>query len=131
MDWIGIYRRQPIAFRGTQLTDSLVKQAYRGSLSRAVFPLTAEFAAGSNNSNVAMTGKAVVIPDVQSYSGPYYICSGTVRSEACLPIYDAACSRVIGLLDAESDIPNFFTDEVVLDLCKVCAELGAVNMWEP
>jgi hypothetical protein len=45
--------------------DALVKEGYVGGISRPVFPLTAEFAALSNNSAVAMSGRAVVI-DVRS-----------------------------------------------------------------
>lgn len=53
----------------------LLKEAYRGAASRAIFPLTAEFAEQSNNSWVALNAKAKLVADVSAYEGPYY---GTV-----------------------------------------------------
>ena len=43
-----------------------MKEAYVGEPSRAFFPLTPEFAAGSNNSTVAMTSTAIIIPVLAS-----------------------------------------------------------------
>lgn len=52
--------------------DVLVKEAYIGEMSRAIFPLTPEFQKISSNSTVGATGKAKVIADVESFEGPYY-----------------------------------------------------------
>jgi len=41
---------------------ALLKEAYVGEPSRAYFPLTTDFAVGSNNSTVAMSNIGVVIP---------------------------------------------------------------------
>ncbi len=75
-----------------------------------MFPLTASFAAISNNSTVAMKGVSVLIGDTLTpTSDTYYECDARVRSEFCCPIFNAAGTSVIGIIDAESFIPNFFT----------------------
>ena len=75
MEWIGVYRRADVCFLGFVISvyasvpnvdssvaqDALVKEAYCGSISRPVFPLTEEFASLSSNSSVGLTGKANVI----------------------------------------------------------------------
>ena len=66
-DWFGIYRK--ISYHGNEV---LVKEAYTGEPSRAIFPLTNEFAEISNNSWVGMKGIGKVIQDVNNYDGPYY-----------------------------------------------------------
>ena len=60
-DWLGIYQRR-VNPAGLPV---LVKLSYVGRPSRAEFPLTPEFAAGSTNSTVGLTGRALVIDDVQ------------------------------------------------------------------
>jgi L-methionine (R)-S-oxide reductase len=91
VDWFGIYRRveyqgyySDFIFLTFRSTDSLIKEAYLGEPSRAVFPLTKEFAEISNNSWVGISGKSRVIQvtnlltlkltkqDVNAYDGPYY-----------------------------------------------------------
>eukprot|EP00002_Diphylleia_rotans_P027834 TRINITY_DN5599_c0_g2_i2.p1 TRINITY_DN5599_c0_g2~~TRINITY_DN5599_c0_g2_i2.p1 ORF type:complete len:186 (-),score=36.62 TRINITY_DN5599_c0_g2_i2:260-817(-) len=57
IDWIGIYRATTLS----DGTPALVKEAYRGSPSRAIFPLTAAFAEGSTNSTVGLSGKMSLI----------------------------------------------------------------------
>ena len=104
-DWLGVYYRLP-----RLEADVLLKLAYRGLPSRAEFPLSEAFAAASNNSKVGRSGRGVVIDDVrqwQSEGGAYYECDPKVRSEVCLPVFDAA-GEVIGILDAESAQPGFF-----------------------
>lgn len=104
-DWLGVYCQVPGA-----AADVLLKLAYRGLPSRAEFPLTEAFAVASNNSKVGRSGRGVVIDDVrqwQSEGGAYYECDPKVRSEVCLPVFDAA-GEVIGILDAESAQPGFF-----------------------
>ncbi len=60
-DWVGIYQRR----MNTAGLAVLVKLSYVGRASRAEFPLTQEFAAGSTNSTVGLTGRALVIDDVK------------------------------------------------------------------
>uniref|UniRef100_UPI0035B1D2EA hypothetical protein n=1 Tax=Chitinimonas sp. TaxID=1934313 RepID=UPI0035B1D2EA len=82
--WLGIYQARELAGG-----PALVKLAYTGKPSRAEFPLTAEFAAHSNNSTVGLSGKARLIASVDAYlaeGGAYYTCDAAVQSEACLPL---------------------------------------------
>eukprot|EP00743_Colponemidia_sp_Colp-15_P005568 GILK01005989.1.p1 GENE.GILK01005989.1~~GILK01005989.1.p1 ORF type:complete len:622 (-),score=56.34 GILK01005989.1:74-1660(-) len=124
-DWIGIYR---------VCTDpsgnlSLMKESYRGEASRALFPLTAEFARKSNNSTVAMYAKGAIISDTTDIDAesPYYKCSPKVRSELCLPILNSR-GHVLGIIDVESWRPNFFTLQKVLPVLLVCMDLGSTNL---
>jgi L-methionine (R)-S-oxide reductase len=105
-DWLGLYQA-----RTTKLQQRiLVKLAYRGRPSRAEFPLTEEFAQGSTNSTVGLSGSARVIDDVAAYTaegGGFYVCDDAVQSEACLPIFDEA-GKILGIIDAEAEPKNFF-----------------------
>lgn len=106
-DWLGIYQRRD---RPGQ-PPALVKLAYRGRPSRAEFPLTADFAKGSTNSTVGLSGKASVIRDVAAHTaqgGGFYVCDVAVQSEACLPILTDT-GEVIGILDAEAAPVGFFS----------------------
>lgn len=69
-DWVGIYR----VVEEEDGKKSLLKEAYRGAVSRGIFPLTEAFAAGSNNSTCAMTRKAKVVKDTLELNPdePYY-----------------------------------------------------------
>ncbi len=106
-DWVGIYQR-----RINQVgNDVLVKLAYRGRPSRAEFPLNAEFAKGSTNSEVGLSGGAKLIDDVLTYAaegGGYYVCDDAVQSEICVPIFDPTNGKVIGIIDAEASPKAFF-----------------------
>jgi putative methionine-R-sulfoxide reductase with GAF domain len=102
-DWSGIYRRIPTA----EGYDALRKEACLGRPSRALFPLTAEFAATSNNSTAARSGRAILVDDVDAHLAagrPYYECDADVRSELCVPILDG--DRTIGLVDLEAFVPR-------------------------
>ena len=106
-DWVGIYQRR-INLVGN---DVLVKLAYRGRPSRAEFPLNAAFAKGSTNSAVGLSGEAKLIDDVAVYTaegGGFYVCDDAVQSEICVPIFDAADGKVIGIIDAEASPKAFF-----------------------
>jgi L-methionine (R)-S-oxide reductase len=106
-DWVGIYQRRVNAVGNTVL----VKLAYRGRPSRAEFPLNAEFAKGSTNSSVGISGQAKLIDDVAVYTaegGGFYVCDDAVQSEICVPIFDTAGSNVIGIIDAEAAPKAFF-----------------------
>jgi len=123
VDWLGIYRKITKA-NGDVV---LVKEVYKGSFSRAEFPLTQEFAKTSNNSTVGLSGKAVFFQDLLIYKGPYYECDGQVQSEYCGSILNKK-GEVIGIIDAESFHKNFFTPEKILQLTKVCQDLGKINL---
>ena len=106
-DWVGIYQRRlnPVG------NSVLVKLAYRGRPSRAEFPLNAEFAKDSTNSTVGLSGQAKLIDDVAAYlaeGGGFYVCDDAVQSEICVPIFDAADGKVIGIIDAEASPKAFF-----------------------
>lgn len=105
-DWVGIYQRRANA-AGEPV---LVKLSYVGRPSRAEFPLTPEFAAGSTNSSVGLTGRALVIDDVKEHlkaGGGFYVCDDQVQSEACLPLLDEA-RNVVGIVDAEAKPRSFY-----------------------
>jgi L-methionine (R)-S-oxide reductase len=117
--WVGIYQRRKLPAG----SEALVKLAYRGRPSRAEFPLTAEFAQGSTNSQVGLSGKAVVIPDVEAHvrsGGGFYVCDTAVQSEACLPIFAPGGMDVVGILDAEAEPKAFFTPERLAVLVAAC-----------
>lgn len=106
-DWVGIYQRRinPVG------NPVLVKLAYRGRPSRAEFPLNAEFAKGSTNSTVGLSGQATLIDDVAVYKaegGGFYVCDDAVQSEMCVPIVDPADGKVLGIIDAEASPKAFF-----------------------
>ena len=105
-DWVGVYQRR----NNASGADVLVKLAYRGRPSRAEFPLTAEFATGSTNSAVGLSGQAKLIDDVAAYTaqgGGFYRCDDAVQSEFCVPILDSD-GKVIGIIDAEAAPSGFF-----------------------
>lgn len=105
IDWLGLYQA-----RRRSGARKLVKLAYRGAPSRAVFPLTEEFAARSNNCAVCHSGRARLIPDIEAYQaggGGYYECDARVRSEVCLPLY-GEFGDILGILDAEAFLTDFF-----------------------
>lgn len=105
-------------------SDILLKLAYWGSISRSEFPLTKEFASHSNNSTVGITGKAVIVESVSDYTGPYYECDAQVESEFCCPILGRD-RQVMGIIDAESFEKNFFTQEKIIQIAKVCMDLAS------
>ena len=122
VDWLGIYQTIEKA-NGDRV---LVKLAYQGAPSRAEFPLTEEFAKNSNNSTVGLTGKAVIFQDIEEYQGPYYKCDSKVQSEFCVPILNSE-GAIRGIIDAESFQKQFFTAERLLQIAKVCFDLGHVD----
>jgi putative methionine-R-sulfoxide reductase with GAF domain len=106
-DWVGIYQQRinPVG------NSVLVKLAYRGRPSRAEFPLNAEFAKGSTNSAVGLSGQAKLIDDVAVHTaegGGFYVCDDAVQSEICVPIVDPVDGRVLGIIDAEASPKVFF-----------------------
>ena len=137
--WCGIYQVvQPSAgtdlgpFGGDNGAPNLLKLAYIGAPSRPYFPLTAAFAAGSNNSTVAMSGRAIVYHDILALptDSPYYTCDARVRSEACVPIFGPAGSdEVIGIMDVEAFEPDVFRPAEALGLVlAACAQLSTADL---
>ena len=123
-DWIGIYQRRT----NPAGTPVLVKLSYVGRPSRAEFPLTPEFAEGSSNSTVGLTGRALVIDDVGKHveaGGGFYVCDAEVKSEACLPLVDDA-NRVIGILDAEARPRSFYGAPRLATLAALAIVAAAV-----
>lgn len=105
-DWLGIYQRRA----NVAGMPVLVKLSYVGRPSRAEFPLTQEFAAGSTNSMVGLTGRSLVIDDVKRHvetGGGFYVCDNEVQSEACLPLLDEK-GNVHGIIDAEAKPRSFY-----------------------
>jgi len=123
-DWVGIYQRR-VNPAGVPV---LVKLSYVGRPSRAEFPLTPEFAAGSSNSTVGLTGRALVIDDVKKHvesGGGFYVCDADVRSEACLPLLDDA-RNVTGILDAEAKPRSFYGPTRLATLAALAIVASAV-----
>jgi putative methionine-R-sulfoxide reductase with GAF domain len=123
-DWLGIYQRRTDA-RGQPV---LAKLSYVGRPSRAEFPLTPEFAAGSTNSTVGLTGRALVIDDVKRHveaGGSFYVCDDEVQSEACLPLLDEA-GAVIGIVDAEAKPRSFYGPVRLATLAALAIVASAV-----
>ncbi|CAM3931982.1 GAF domain-containing protein [Pseudoalteromonas byunsanensis] len=120
VDWFGIYQT-----RDTSQGAQLLKLAYLGAPSRPLFPVNEQFAATSNNVQVAMSGRGRVINDVPAYvsnGGEYYTCDPKVQAEACLPLFDNA-NNCIGIIDAEAFSKDFFTPSVLALLIAVCIKI--------
>jgi len=108
-DWVGIYQRR----RNTAGSLVLCKLAYRGRPSRAEFPLNADFAKGSTNSRVGLSGQAALIDDVAAHTaqgGGFYTCDDAVQSEFCVPVLDAD-GKLLGIIDAEASPSVFFNED--------------------
>jgi len=123
VEWFGIYRKT----KNPAGDLVLVKEAYRGVFSRAEFPLTKEFAKKSNNSTVGISGKAIIIQDVNAHKGAYYECDNKVNSEFCLPILDRK-NKIIGIIDAEAFAKNHYTSARLLQIAKIAFDLGGKNL---
>lgn len=112
-NWFGIYQKR----QNSTGENVLVKLSYFGEPSRAEFPLTAEFAAISNNSSVGLSGKARIINDVPAYlqqGGEYYTCDPKVLAEACIPLFSEH-GAVVGIIDSEAFSKDLFQgDELAL-----------------
>lgn len=131
VDWFGVYLA-----RATEEGKVLTKLAYFGAPSRAEFPLTAEFAALSNNTSVGLSGQKRLINDVDQYraqGGEYYTCDPKVKSELCWPIFSSKKEQtqqqqntILGIIDAECFEQNKFTAEVQQQFDAVCAVLSNI-----
>ncbi|MBS3798870.1 GAF domain-containing protein [Pseudoalteromonas sp. BDTF-M6] len=122
VDWFGIYQARDIDGQW-----QLLKLAYYGAPSRPLFPITPEFAATSNNVQVASSGKARIINNVEDYvasGGEYYTCDPKVKAESCLPLYSQE-GKVVGIVDAEAFSTDFFTPERIALLVAASKEIVA------
>lgn len=134
-EWCGVYQIVPPSaelpkFGGDDRAPNLLKLAYIGAPSRPLFPLTAAFAEGSNNSTVAMSGVAVVYHDVRQLptDAPYYVCDGQVLAEACVPIFGVD-GNVIGIMDCESFSAEVFRPAEALGVVlAACEQLGSAAL---
>jgi nucleoside-diphosphate-sugar epimerase/putative methionine-R-sulfoxide reductase with GAF domain len=133
-DWLGVYAVVPPAsgahahvYGASAAAPNLLKLAYTGAPSRAYFPLTPQFAEGSNNSLVGLSAAVVHICDVAALGSevPYYSCDGKVRSEVCLPILGEG-GRVVGIVDAEAFAPHAFDQAALQLLYEVTLRLPAL-----
>lgn len=136
-DWVGVYQvaapsPSAASWGGSAVAPSLQKLAYVGAPSRALFPLTPEFAAGSNNSTVGLSGDTVVIHDTAGLpaDAPYYVCDGKVRSEVCTPIFSGE-GALLGIMDCEAFAPRAFAEPGKLALIlSACQQLGAAGLLQ-
>lgn len=120
VDWYGIYQSVNTA-QGQQL----LKLAYHGAPSRPLFPLTEDFAAGSNNVQVALSHQGRIINNVEQYlaqGGQYYTCDPKVKAEVCLPLFNAQ-KECIGIVDAEAFNTDFFDEKILAILVACCIKI--------
>ncbi|EGC35954.1 hypothetical protein DICPUDRAFT_151633 [Dictyostelium purpureum] len=117
VDWLGIYKKINYKNSENNKEDGLLKLAYYGEFSRAIFPLTDYFQTISNNSWVGINGKSKVIQSLSTYEGVYYNCSDKVKSEICIPIL--LNNNVVGIIDAESWKDNHFSSKILLKIVLV------------
>ncbi|MFY8326174.1 GAF domain-containing protein [Pseudoalteromonas sp. ZZD1] len=120
VDWYGIYQNT-----ATDEGAQLLKLAYFGAPSRPLFPLTKEFAAGSNNVQVALSAKGRVINNVEQYlaaGGEYYTCDPKVKAEACLPLFDEQ-NNCVGIVDGEAFNNDFFDQQTLALLIACCIKI--------
>ncbi|MDN3378100.1 MULTISPECIES: GAF domain-containing protein [unclassified Pseudoalteromonas] len=120
VDWYGIYQNT-----ATDEGAQLLKLAYFGAPSRPLFPLTKEFAAGSNNVQVALSTKGRVINNVEQYlaaGGEYYTCDPKVKAEACLPLFDEQ-NNCVGIVDGEAFNNDFFDQQTLALLIACCIKI--------
>ncbi|RZF93084.1 histidine kinase [Pseudoalteromonas sp. CO302Y] len=120
VDWFGIY--QSI---NTDEGDQLLKLVYHGAPSRPLFPLTEDFAKGSNNVQVALSKKGRVINNVADYlaqGGEYYTCDPKVKAETCLPILSSE-NTCLGIIDAEAFSNDFFDQQTLALLAACCIKI--------
>ncbi len=94
-------------------------KSYRGAV-----PENGEYALGVGVSGtVAQTGKPWLINDVRTVE-QYIPASPTALSELCVPILSG--ENLIGVLNAESNLANFFTEEDLRLMVTVAGQLAAV-----
>lgn len=91
--WVGFYR-----FDGNEL----VLGPFQGSLACTRIPLDKGVCGHS-----ASIRQTVIVPDVDKFPG-HIACSSASRSEIVVPLIKA--DRLIGVLDVDSEQPDFFSE---------------------
>ena len=69
----------------------------------------------------ARLGKTQLVADVEAFEG-HIACASSTMSELVLPVWDKA-SRLIAVLDIDSDQPNAFTEQDAAELEMILAKV--------
>ena len=122
VDWCGLYMKIEPQQYNELYEPALLKIAYRGAVSRGLFPLTEDFAKNSNNSTVGLSGKPIKVDSVKDFvscGGSYYKCDVRVKSEYCHPLFDEY-DNIIGIVDVESFVESTFSkDDLFIQVCDI------------
>ena len=109
-DWVGFYRvTEP---------ELLKIGPYQGGHGCLTIP----FARGVCGA-AARTKQTQLVKDVHDFEG-HIACSSSTLSELVIPVFNKA-GDLIGVLDIDSDQPDFFTPEDARDLEEILADLFA------
>lgn len=74
----------------------------------------------------ARTGLVQIVPDVNAFEG-HIACSSTTQSEIVLPVFTPApATRLVGVLDVDSDRPAAFSEVDAEGLGPILARVGAI-----
>ncbi len=125
IDWLGVL----LCKTKSNNSKVLVKLASVGREGRSEYLLTEAVARRSNSAAAGLSARPVVINDMEESlareDGPYSPYDDTVKSEAAIPIVTID-GKVIGVLDAESSVPESFSSsnlEILIAACVVCVQL--------
>jgi putative methionine-R-sulfoxide reductase with GAF domain len=77
-----------------------------GAPEHPTFPVT------KGLTSAAISARKIVNVGDVSADPRYLTAFGTIRSEIIVPVFDAACERVVGTIDIESEKPNAFSHDV-------------------
>lgn len=105
-DWTGFYR--------VVEPEVLKIGPYQGGHGCLVIP----FARGVCGA-AARTHEIQLVPDVEAFEG-HIACSSSTRSEIVLPVFNGA-GDLIGVFDIDSNLPDAFTEEDVVELSAILA----------
>ena len=105
-DWTGFYR--------VVEPEVLKIGPYQGGHGCLVIP----FARGVCGA-AARTQEIQLVPDVEAFEG-HIACSSSTRSEIVLPVFNGA-GDLIGVFDIDSNLPDAFTEEDVVELSAILA----------
>ncbi|KAK8801164.1 hypothetical protein WA158_001934 [Blastocystis sp. Blastoise] len=130
IDWIGIYR----IMCGVESTDTvLVKEVYKGEMTRPTFPLDDSWVNKSSVTCAGLTGNVIYIQNLQIQDSQHYVIPSTENCESSLtlPIFGSDGFSIIGVLDTCSYQQNAFNDELIIQLSKIAYDLSKQNLWMP
>lgn len=108
-DWTGFYRAVS--------NDLLLIGPYQGGHGC----LSIEFARGVCGA-AARTRSTQIVPDVEAFPG-HIACSASTRSELVVPVLTPT-SRLLAVIDVDSDAPAAFTEADARGVEAIAAELG-------